>query len=78
MSSRVLRKLQGEKDLNEEISDNEIDAPISSGARRKQLNLNRYDLVSEFKALLFICHTLPGYINEIIWDSINQKLIFIN
>lgn len=49
MSSRVLRKLQGEKDLVEEPnSDPETDLPISGGgggARRKQLNINRYDLV---------------------------------
>lgn len=44
MSSRVLRKLQGEKDLNEDLSDNDVDVPVG-GARRKQLNINRYDLV---------------------------------
>lgn len=43
MSSRVLRKLQGDKDLNDEVSDNETD--ISSSVR-KQLNVNRYDLVN--------------------------------
>lgn len=49
MSSRVLRKLQGDKDLTEEIlSDVETDIPVSSGARRKQLNVNRYDLVNIF------------------------------
>lgn len=46
MSSRVLKKLQGDKELAEELSDNENDIPISGGARRKQLNINRYDLVS--------------------------------
>lgn len=46
MSSRVLRKLQGEKDLPEDIvSDPDLDVPFSGGARRKQLNINRYDLV---------------------------------
>lgn len=45
MSSRVLRKLQSEKELNDEISDNEGDLPVSGGARKK-LNINRYDLVS--------------------------------
>lgn len=52
MSSRVLRKLQGDKDkeFNEDISDTETDTPVSGGARRKQLNINRYDLVStEFR-----------------------------
>lgn len=44
MSTRVLRKLQGDKELNEEISDPDNDLPIG-GARRKQLNVNRYDLV---------------------------------
>lgn len=46
MSSRVLRKLQGNKELNEELSDadQESDLPVG-GARRKQLNINRYDLV---------------------------------
>lgn len=53
MSSRVLRKLQGDNDLQqaEDVSDlDETDLPVSSsgngGARRKQLNINRYDLVS--------------------------------
>lgn len=46
MSSRVLRKLQADKDLTEDLnSDPETDLPISGGARRKQLNINRYDLV---------------------------------
>ncbi|CAG9839620.1 unnamed protein product [Diabrotica balteata] len=49
MSSRVLRKLQGdkEKELAEEISDTETDTPVSGGARRKQLNINRYDLLNQ-------------------------------
>lgn len=48
MSSRVLRKLQSEKEKdlveNDNISDIEIDTPVG-GARKKQLNMNRYDLV---------------------------------
>lgn len=55
MSSRVLRKLQGDsKELPpDDVSDNEGDLSLTSsggvgggGARRKQLNINRYDLVS--------------------------------
>ena len=50
MSSRVLRKLQGEKDflndLQDENSDPESDLEGSGGAKKKQLNVNRYDLVS--------------------------------
>ncbi|KAI4470318.1 nulp1-related [Holotrichia oblita] len=46
MSSRVLRKLQSEKELNDEISDNESDLPVSGGARKK-LNINRYDLLNQ-------------------------------
>nr|CAI5846834.1 unnamed protein product [Callosobruchus analis] len=49
MSSRVLRKLQGDKDkeLVDEVSDTETDTPVSSGAKRKQLNINRYDLLNQ-------------------------------
>lgn len=57
MSSRVLRKLQGEKekDLIDEVSDTETDtsgiisnsAGSGGGARRKQLNINRYDLLNQ-------------------------------
>lgn len=47
MSSRVLRKLQGENELPDEVSDNETDLGVSGGARRKQLNINRYDLVKK-------------------------------
>lgn len=51
MSSRVLRKLglQGEKDLTclaDDGSDTEADFSSSGGAKKKQLNINRYDLVS--------------------------------
>lgn len=51
MSSRVLRKVQSERQKgspeneNEPLSDTESDLPIG-GARRKQFNVNRYDLVS--------------------------------
>lgn len=50
MSSRVLRKLglQGEKEItciNDDASDPEADFSNSSGAKKKQLNINRYDLV---------------------------------
>ncbi|RZC39718.1 transcription factor 25 [Asbolus verrucosus] len=47
MSSRVLRKLQGDKDVVDDISDTETDIPVSGGARRKQLNINRYDLLNQ-------------------------------
>lgn len=51
MSYRVLKKLglQGEKDLSvlaDDASDTEADFSSSGGAKKKQLNLNRYDLVS--------------------------------
>ncbi|XP_023012489.1 nuclear localized protein 1 [Leptinotarsa decemlineata] len=49
MSSRVLRKLQGdkEKEFAEEVSDTETDTPVTGGARKKQLNINRYDLLNQ-------------------------------
>ncbi|KAF6202235.1 hypothetical protein GE061_004633 [Apolygus lucorum] len=52
MSSRVLRKLglQGEKDLNclgNDESDTEADFSSSSNSKKKQLNLNRYDLLNQ-------------------------------
>ncbi|XP_050301133.1 transcription factor 25 [Anthonomus grandis grandis] len=50
MSNRVMRKLlkEQEKDLaeNENVSDIEIDAPVG-GARKKQLNINRYELLGQ-------------------------------
>lgn len=59
MSSRVLRKLQGDKDkeLADEVSDTETDTPVSGGARRKQLNINRYDLVCylKYRLIIFTC-----------------------
>lgn len=56
MSSRVLRKLglQGEKEttsLADDASDTEADFSSSGGAKKKQLNINRYDLVSKFLSL---------------------------
>lgn len=54
MSSRVLRKLQGEKERElEEVSDTETDTPVG-GARRKQLNVNRYDLVRRKTGKVFM------------------------
>lgn len=52
MSSRVLRKLglQGEKEIsciNDDASDTEADFSSSSGAKKKQLNINRYDLLNQ-------------------------------
>lgn len=48
MSSRVLRKLHGDKEqLNEETSDIEPDLTSTGGARKKQLNVNRYDLLNQ-------------------------------
>ncbi|XP_045462875.1 transcription factor 25 [Harmonia axyridis] len=46
MSSRVLRKLQADKELVEEVSDTETDTPVG-GTRKKQLNINRYDLLNQ-------------------------------
>ncbi|KAL1518069.1 hypothetical protein ABEB36_001750 [Hypothenemus hampei] len=50
MSSRVLRKLQSDKDKelgeNDNISDLELETPIG-GARKKQFNVNRYDLLNQ-------------------------------
>lgn len=62
MSSRVLKKLHGEPDLNirEEDDDDLSDVDIepghggvggAAGAARKQLNVNRYDLVSGLKSI---------------------------
>ncbi|XP_054275813.1 transcription factor 25 [Macrosteles quadrilineatus] len=51
MSSRVLRKLGlGEKDITsiaDEASDTEADFSSSGGAKKKQLNINRYDLLNQ-------------------------------
>ncbi|XP_075228649.1 nuclear localized protein 1 [Lycorma delicatula] len=52
MSYRVLKKLglQGEKDLSvlaDDASDTEADFSSSGGAKKKQLNLNRYDLLNQ-------------------------------
>lgn len=56
MSSRVLKKLHGELDLDleiieqedEQLSDVEIDTGSDiSGTKKKQFNINRYDLLNE-------------------------------
>lgn len=50
ISTRVLRKFTGDRDLasaNVEDNSDVDDAPFSGGARKKQLNVNRYDLVSD-------------------------------
>lgn len=52
MSSRVLKKLQGEPDLNiREEDDDELSDDLShggGGTPKKQTNINRYDLVSAY------------------------------
>lgn len=52
MSFRVLKKLglQGEKELSvlaDDASDTEADLSNSGGAKKKQLNINRYDLLNQ-------------------------------
>ncbi|XP_066156693.1 ribosome quality control complex subunit TCF25 [Euwallacea fornicatus] len=52
MSSRLLRKLQREKEKelgeneNEILSDVDVETPVG-GTRKKQLNINRYDLLNQ-------------------------------
>lgn len=48
MSSRVLKKLHGDNDLEQDTSDLDNDNSFigNSGARRKQVDGNRYDLVN--------------------------------
>lgn len=54
MSSRVLKKLHGEPDLNirEDDEQSDLDNDLShgdsgaAGTPKRQLNINRYDLVS--------------------------------
>jgi hypothetical protein len=48
MSSRVLRKLQGDKDFKNDCSDPESELECAGGAKKKQLNLNRYNVVRVF------------------------------
>lgn len=66
MSSRVLKKLHGEPDLNireeddDDLSDVDTEpgqggAGGAAGAARKQLNVNRYDLVSGIKSISIAC-----------------------
>lgn len=69
MSSRVLRKLglQGEKDttsLADEASDTEADFSSSGGAKKKQLNINRYDLVSAKRQGLHLGRGLLCYLGD--------------
>jgi hypothetical protein len=48
MSSRVLRKLQGDKDFATELQNDNSDPESDlegTGAKKKQLNVNRFDLV---------------------------------
>lgn len=62
MSSRVLKKLHGENELEireQEVSDVEIENDIGSGgggsgggARKKHFEMNRYDLVSKLRYAL--------------------------
>lgn len=55
MSSRILRKLQGDtdfaKDLLNENSDPESDLEGARGVKKKQPNVNRYDLVRKLSHL---------------------------
>jgi len=57
MSSRVLRKLQGDKDFvndtQNDCSDPESELECAGGAKKKQLNVNRYNVVRQF---LFSSH----------------------
>lgn len=49
MSSRVLKKLHGEPDLEikeQEEQQSDIENDVGNGAKKKQLNINRYDLVN--------------------------------
>jgi hypothetical protein len=59
MSSRVLRKLQGDKDFVNDVqndySDPESELERAGGAKKKQLNVNRYDVVRQF---LFSPHVM--------------------
>ncbi|KAL0280406.1 UNVERIFIED_CONTAM: hypothetical protein PYX00_001701 [Menopon gallinae] len=50
ISTRVLRKFQGDRDFPANNADDGSDAeeaPFSGGARKKQLNVNRYDLLNQ-------------------------------
>jgi hypothetical protein len=64
MSSRVLRKLQGDKDfandLQNDNSDPESDLGSTGGAKKKQLNITRYDLVRLFTFIFSIVKCLVG------------------
>ncbi|XP_059613007.1 ribosome quality control complex subunit TCF25 [Phlebotomus argentipes] len=50
MSSRVLKKLHGEELEIKQLADDQlsdVDTEISGGAKKKQLNINRYDLLNQ-------------------------------
>jgi len=46
MSLRALRKLHGDKDFVNDDSDPEPELECAGGAKKKQLNINRYDVVT--------------------------------
>jgi len=48
MSSRVLRKLQGDKDFVNDNSDPESELECAGGAKKKELSVNSYDVVRQF------------------------------
>jgi hypothetical protein len=56
MSSRVLRKLQGDKDLANDGQNDDTDTDseweVAGGAKKKQQNVNRFDLVRQFFPLI--------------------------
>uniref|UniRef100_A0A6B2EHN5 Transcription factor 25 n=1 Tax=Phlebotomus kandelakii TaxID=1109342 RepID=A0A6B2EHN5_9DIPT len=50
MSSRVLKKLHGEELEIKQLADDQlsdVDTEIAAGAKKKQLNINRYDLLNQ-------------------------------
>jgi hypothetical protein len=52
MSYRILRKLQGNEQLNEPIEENDpVDEFSDTSIKKKQFNINRYDLVSEIREI---------------------------
>lgn len=61
MSSRVLKKLHGEPDLEikeQEEQQSDIENEINNGAKKKQFNINRYDLVNYIIfVFVFMCMT---------------------
>lgn len=71
MSSRVLKKLHGEPELDKKIEAEEILSDIESEKEKKQIN-NRYDLVSWFSFLFSIWFAVSGW-----WFSIIAKFVFV-